>query len=104
MNKFSNGLLIGTVLILLLGPLLVLQGREFSATDGNNTTVIQDIQPDYKPWFEPVIKDSGSEVQTFLFAVQAGLGAGLAGYILGLYQGRARERPQQISQGHRRNE
>jgi cobalt/nickel transport protein len=90
----SSWLLIVGAIVLCLGPLLVLQGKEFSATDGNNTTTIQEIQPDYKPWFEPLIKDSGPEVQTFLFAAQAGIGAGLTGYILGLYQGRSQGRSQ----------
>ena len=90
MNKLSsNWLLIGGVLVLALGPLLVLQGREFGATDGHFITVIETDHPDYKPWFEPVIKDSGPEVQTFLFAAQAGIGAGVMGYILGLYKGRS---------------
>jgi cobalt/nickel transport protein len=93
MNKLSGSwLLVVGVIILSLGPLLVLQGREFSATDGNNSTAIQEIQPGYKPWFEPVIKDSGPEVQTFLFAAQAGIGAGITGYILGLYKGRSEKR------------
>ncbi len=77
MRKLSNSwLLIVGVVVLSLGPLLVLQGRKFGATDGNNSTAIQEIRPDYEPWFEPLIKDSGPEVQTFLFAAQAGIGAG----------------------------
>lgn len=88
-NALGNWLLAGAVLVLSLGPLLVLQGKEFGATDGNFTAAIEEAHPDYTPWFAPVIKDSGSEVQTFLFAAQAGIGAGVTGYILGLYQGRA---------------
>jgi len=78
--------------VLALGPLLMLQGRKFSATDSNNSAAIQELQPGYKPWFNSVIRDSGPEVQTFLFATQAGIGAGVTGYILGLYQGRAERR------------
>jgi cobalt/nickel transport protein len=88
----SNWLLMAGVVVLSLGPLLVLQGREFGATDSKNSTVIQEIRPEYKPWFESVIKDSGPEVQTFLFATQAGMGAGVLGYILGLYKGRSEKR------------
>ena len=90
MNKLSsNWLLIFGVVVLALGPLLVLQGKEFGATDGNFTAAIEEDHPDYKPWFQPVIKDSGPEVQTFLFAAQAGVGAALTGYVLGLYKGRS---------------
>jgi cobalt/nickel transport protein len=93
MNKWSSSwLMLLGVTILALGPLFVLQGKKFGATDGNNTAAIQEIHPDYKPWFEPVIKDSGPEVQTFLFATQAGIGAGIAGYVLGLYKGRSQAR------------
>ena len=90
MKKLSSSwLLIVGVVVLALGPLLVLQGKEFGATDGNFTAAIEEDHPEYKPWFEPVIKDSGPEVQTFLFAAQAGVGAGVTGYILGLYKGRS---------------
>jgi cobalt/nickel transport protein len=93
MSKLSsNWLLVGGVIVLALGPLLVLQGREFGATDGNFTAAIEENHPDYQPWFEPVIKDSGPEVQAFLFAAQAGIGAGVMGYILGLYKGRSERR------------
>jgi len=93
MKKLSgNWLLVIGVLVLALGPLLVLQGREFGATDGNFVDAIKQDHPNYKPWFEPIIKDSGPEVQTFLFATQAGVGAGVTGYILGLYKGRSEKR------------
>ena len=93
MTKNSGSwLMIVGVVVLSLAPLLVLQGREFGATDSHNSTAIQELRPDYKPWFKPVIKDSGPEVQTFLFAAQAGIGAGVTGYILGLYKGRSQSR------------
>ena len=88
----GNWLLIIGVLVLAFGPLLVLQGKEFGATDSSFVTAIENDHPNYKPWFEPIIKDSGPEVQTFLFAAQAGIGAGVTGYILGLYKGRSERR------------
>ncbi len=91
-KRSGNWLLVIGVLVLALGPLLVLQGKEFGATDGNFTEAIEQDHPNYKPWFEPIIKDSGPEVQTFLFAAQAGIGAGVTGYILGLYKGRSEKR------------
>jgi cobalt/nickel transport protein len=91
-KSLSTWLLVGGVLVLALGPLLVLQGREFGATDGSFAAAIEEDHPDYQPWFQPVLKDSGPEVQTFLFAAQAGIGAGVTGYILGLYKGRSQRR------------
>ena len=99
MNRISsNWLMVLGIVVLALGPLLALQGKQFGATDSNNSTAIQEIQPDYKPWFDSVIKPSGSEVQTFLFATQAGIGAGITGYILGLYKGRSEARSKKREQ------
>jgi len=94
MKISGSWLMVAGVLVLCFGPLLVLQGNNFGATDGNNSNAIQEIQPDYQPWFRPLIKDSGPEVQTFLFATQAGIGAGVTGYILGLYKGRSETKRQ----------
>ncbi len=44
-----------------------------------------------------MIKPSGGEVETFLFAVQAAIGAGVTGYILGLYKGRSEKQKQEES-------
>jgi cobalt/nickel transport protein len=91
MRKLNSALL-GAVVVLSFAPVLMYQGREFKATDSINQTAIEEVQPGYKPWFEPIIKPSGGEVETFLFAVQAAIGAGVTGYVLGLYKGRTERR------------
>jgi cobalt/nickel transport protein len=89
MQKSSiNILLLGSAAILSMAPVLIYQGKEFKATDSINITAIEEVKPGYKPWFEPVIKPSGGEIETFLFATQAAIGSGLTCYILGLYKGR----------------
>ena len=84
----TNWLITIGILALSIGPVLHFQGNEFNATDSKNSTAIEELRPGYKPWFEPVIKPSGGEVETFLFATQAAIGAGIVGYIIGLYKGR----------------
>ncbi len=86
--KILNFGLLGTAIILSFAPVLIFQGKEFKATDSHNTTAIEEVSPGYKPWFEPVIKPSGGEIETFLFATQAAIGSGITCYILGLYKGR----------------
>jgi cobalt/nickel transport protein len=86
---YRNWLMIFGVVVLAMGPLLTFQGKKFRATDSNNSTAIEEIQPGYKPWFEPVVKPSGGEIETFLFASQAAIGAGITGYVMGLYKGRS---------------
>jgi cobalt/nickel transport protein len=93
MPKLSiNACLLGGAVILSMAPVLMYQGKEFKATDSINITAIEQVKPGYKPWFEPVIKPSGGEVETFLFATQAAIGSGVTCYILGLYKGRTERR------------
>ncbi len=89
MQNLTNVGLLSIVVVLSLAPVLIFQGKEFKATDSKNQTAIEEVQPGYKPWFEPVIKPSGGEVETFLFATQAAIGSGVTCYILGLYKGRS---------------
>jgi cobalt/nickel transport protein len=89
MQKSSTNIwLLSGAVILSMAPVLMYQGKEFKATDSINITAIEAVKPGYKPWFEPIIKPSGGEVETFLFATQAAIGSGIACYILGLYKGR----------------
>lgn len=92
MKTSINGWLLGIAVVLSFAPVLMFQGQEFKATDSRNQTAVEEIKPGYKPWFEPVIKPSGGEVETFLFATQAAIGAGVTCYILGLYKGRTEKR------------
>jgi cobalt/nickel transport protein len=92
MSKHLNSWLFGTAVVLSFAPVLIFQGQEFKATDSRNQTAIEEVQPNYKPWFTPMIKPSGGEIETFLFATQAAIGSGVVGYILGLYKGRTERR------------
>jgi cobalt/nickel transport protein len=93
MQKLSiNTWLLGGAVILSIAPILIYQGKEFKATDSINITAIEQVNPGYKPWFKPVIKPSGGEIETFLFATQAAIGSGVVCYILGLYKGRTERR------------
>jgi cobalt/nickel transport protein len=93
MQKSSiNIWLLSGAVILSMAPVLMFQGKEFKATDSRNQTAIEEVKPGYKPWFEPIIKPSGGEIETFLFATQAAIGSGVTCYILGLYKGRTERR------------
>jgi cobalt/nickel transport protein len=88
----SNWWLLGIAAALSFAPVLIFQGREFKATDSRNQTAIAEVRPGYQPWAAPVIKPSGGEIETFLFATQAAIGSGVTCYILGLYKGRTERR------------
>lgn len=86
-NKQGNWWLILAVISLTVLPLIFVKG-EFSGADGEAEELINEIQPNYKPWVEPLFEPASSEIESLLFASQAALGAGVIGYIIGLYKGR----------------
>jgi cobalt/nickel transport protein len=78
----SNWFLLGGVVILSALPFIV----------ARNAEAVNEVQPEYKPWFQPLMQAPSGEVQTFLFASQAALGAGVLGYLIGLSKGRTERR------------
>lgn len=82
-----NWLLIAGVIALAVTPLLLVRG-DYGGADGQATEAIEKIQPNYKPWFEPLIELPSGEIESLLFASQAALGAGVVGFVIGLYRGR----------------
>ncbi|MBW4680703.1 MAG: energy-coupling factor ABC transporter substrate-binding protein [Microcoleus vaginatus WJT46-NPBG5] len=87
-RAWDNWLLILGVVFLAAMPLLVVKNADFAGADGQAEEAIQEVQPNYKPWFEPIVELPGAEVESLLFAVQAAAGAGVIGYVIGLYRGR----------------
>jgi cobalt/nickel transport protein len=83
-----NWLLVAGVIALALFPVLFVRG-EYGGSDGQGTEAIQKIQPSYKPWFQPVVELPSSEIASLMFATQAALGAGVVGFVIGLYRGRS---------------
>ncbi|MBC9783705.1 energy-coupling factor ABC transporter substrate-binding protein [Heliobacterium chlorum] len=99
MSKFSirnNILLIAAAVLLSALPLFMSHhfsegNAAFSGTDDQAEAAIQEINPDYKPWFQSFWEPPSSEIESLLFALQATLGAGFIGYYIG--QKRKRSNP-----------
>ncbi|MBV6624711.1 MAG: energy-coupling factor ABC transporter substrate-binding protein [Rivularia sp. (in: Bacteria)] len=87
-NGWNNWLLISAVVALTIAPLIFVRG-EYGGADGEAEEVITEVKPEYKPWFTPIFEPPSGEIETLLFCAQAGLGAGLIGYSIGLYRGRS---------------
>lgn len=83
MMRYKNALLIVLVVLLAAVPLLMNNHAEFSGADVQAKDAINEAQPDYQPWFNPVWEPPSGEIETFIFALQAALGAGFIGYFLG---------------------
>ncbi|MCD8488760.1 MAG: energy-coupling factor ABC transporter substrate-binding protein [Desertifilum sp.] len=88
---WNNGLLVVAVVVLAIAPLFLVREAEFGGADGEAEAAIQEIDPNYQPWFSPLVEPASGEIESLLFALQAGLGAGVIGYVIGLYRGK-RER------------
>jgi len=86
----QNWLLAIAVLILAAFPLMFVRG-EYSGSDDQAEGAIKEIHPTYEPWFKPLFEPASSEIESLLFASQAAIGAGVIGYVIGLYKGRSQK-------------
>ncbi len=83
--------LIAATVAIVAAPLLIPGlGGEFKGSDDLGTDAINEARPGYQPWFQPVWKPPSDEVQSLLFSLQAALGAGFLGYVIGRRQSSSR--------------
>jgi cobalt/nickel transport protein len=87
----QNWFLAIAVVLLAVMPLVFVRG-EFSGSDGQAEEAIKQSHPTYQPWFKPLFEPASGEIESLLFASQAALGAGVIGYVIGLYKGRSQNR------------
>lgn len=90
-TQLSNWLLVAAVIILAVAPLILIREAEFAGADDQAEAVIGEVQPEYEPWFQPVFTPPSDQVESLLFTAQAAVGAGVIGYVLGLYKERSRQ-------------
>lgn len=89
------GLIAGVVVIFLVSFLMAPRpsgpdDEAFAGTDAVVTQVIED--EGYEPWLQPIFEPGSGEIESGLFALQAALGAGVLGYVLGNLRGRNKAR------------
>jgi cobalt/nickel transport protein len=79
--------LIAATIAIVAAPLVLPGlGGEFKGSDDEGTEAILASRPGYQPWFQPLWKPPSDEVESLLFALQAALGAGFLGYMIGRRQ------------------
>ena len=82
----KNIILIIIILIIGIVPLFMVKS-EFGGSDDKGEDIIKEINPDYEPWANNLIELPGPETESLLFALQAAIGAGVIGYVLGYFKG-----------------
>ncbi len=87
MKKINwNIILLLLAVLVVAGCLLWAGSAEFGGTDNKATEIIE--SSDYKPWFDYLFSPSSPVVESFLFSLQAALGAGVLFYCIGYFVGR----------------
>lgn len=96
----QNWFLAIAVILLAAFPLVFVRG-EFGGSDNQAEGAIKEIHPTYEPWAKPLFEPPSSEIESLLFASQAAIGAGVIGYVIGLYKGRSLRRDSRSQQDNK---
>ncbi|MCR6515509.1 MAG: energy-coupling factor ABC transporter substrate-binding protein [Clostridium chrysemydis] len=86
--KKKNILIIILVAVFLIVPFVINSNGEFEGSDDKANNTIQELDPSYTPWAKSLWEPPSSEIESFLFAAQAAIGAGFIGYFLGYKKGK----------------
>ncbi len=97
-NYKTIGLLV-IVAILIIAPLLMYNGYGedegyFGGSDDAGGEMIEQNNPDYKIWAEPLWEPPSGEIESLIFCLQTAIGAIIIGYIFGYWNGQRKDRKQ----------
>jgi cobalt/nickel transport protein len=84
------------VILLMAAPLVLVKG-EFGGSDDQGTAAVESSSGFHGRWFKPIWEPGDNE--SFLFALQAALGAGVIGYVVGRAQGEGAKKPLSVRGG-----
>ncbi|KNY28017.1 energy-coupling factor ABC transporter substrate-binding protein [Pseudobacteroides cellulosolvens] len=87
----TNIILLLLVAVITLVPFVLQKHGDFLGTDDKAEKTITEIKPDYNPWFESVWTPPSGEIESLLFALQAGVGCLIIGYYIGYVRGRTKK-------------
>lgn len=83
MKKKTICILLLISLLLIVGPLILNKNAGFLGSDDQAEQMINKIDSNYVPWFNSLWEPPSSEVESFIFAGQAAIGAGFIGFFIG---------------------
>jgi cobalt/nickel transport protein len=86
MSRAANLALLALAAALVAAPMVLKLPGDYTGTDDAARAAI--AEHGYQPWFDSLWSPPSKEVESLLFALQAALGAGGVGYVLGYLRGR----------------
>ncbi|OPY33275.1 MAG: cobalt transport protein CbiM [Methanomassiliicoccales archaeon PtaU1.Bin124] len=91
--SWASRMVVGGIVVvcILLIPMLMYAGQQLEGTDSSGGNAIQNIVPDYQPWFDGFFHPS-PEMEPWLFALQAVIGISIIGAVLYLTMRRRRKK------------
>ena len=96
-KKVINLILIIIAVMVAVMPFFLVKGSEFKGADGKAEDAVRESSPGYEPWIESFRSPPGRETESLLFALQAAIGSGVAGMVIGYYKGRRDGRRMSVS-------
>lgn len=88
MKQSTKIILVILLVALFVVPFIIQKDAEFGGADGAAADQIESQNPDYEPWFSNIYEPASGEIESFLFAFQAAIGAIVIGYYFGYNRGR----------------
>ena len=79
----KNTILAAVLALIVAVPLIFMGGHEFGGSDGEASDVVSEVDPGYEPWAESLWEPPSGEIESLLFCVQAAIGAGIIGFVIG---------------------
>lgn len=70
-TRNKNILLLILTVILIITPLILNSTAEYGGADGEAESLISEINPNYKPWFNSLYEPPSGEIESLLFSTQA---------------------------------
>mgnify|MGYP001809968662 CR=1 FL=1 len=90
MSARQNTLLLSLAALIAAAPMRLGLPGEYGGADGHAQKAIEETG--YEPWFQSLWEPPSGEIESLLFALQAALGAGGVGYVIGRLHGRRERR------------
>ena len=89
-NKKTVIILLIVAALIAISPFLALRGAEFGGSDDAGSQVVEEVSPDYEPWFTPVLESAiggelPGEIESLIFCIQTGIGAGVIFFFVGRF-------------------